>query len=141
MSHEDPTDITEFKVNVSDEILEDLRRRLESVRFVEPIAETKFNYGFNADYLKQVVQYWKTQFDWRRQELELNKFAHFKTQINGLKIHYIHVKPSKPAKTVVPILVKIEKNDFHFINMPLITGNPWMARFGLGVLQINSIIY
>jgi hypothetical protein len=72
---------------------------------VEPIEGTQFNYGFNANYLKQVIEYWKTKYDWRKQEKELNKFNQFTTQIEGINIHFIHVKPSKPAKTVVPLMV------------------------------------
>jgi len=102
---EDPEIINEFTVNISESVLEDLRHRLESARFVEPIEGTKFNYGFNADYLKQVVEYWKTKFDWRKQERELNKFDQFMTQIEGINIHFIHVKPKKSVKNVIPILV------------------------------------
>ena len=108
-SEEDSNRINEFKVNVSDQVLDDLRLRLERYRPIEPIVGTNFNYGFNAEYLKEVVHYWRTEYDWRRQESELNKFSQFTTQINGLKIHFIHVKPSKPAKTVVPILVSHKK--------------------------------
>ena len=86
-------------------MLDDLRRRIESHRWLKPIPETKFNYGFNGEYLKEVVDYWQTQFDWRRQESELNKYSQYTTQINGLKIHFIQIKPSKPVKTVVPLLV------------------------------------
>jgi microsomal epoxide hydrolase len=101
----DPIGINKFAVNVSDVVLEDLRKRLELARFVEPIEGTQFNYGFNANYLKQVIEYWKTKYDWRKQEKELNKFNQFTTQIEGINIHFIHVKPSKPAKTVVPLMV------------------------------------
>ncbi|XP_054156405.1 epoxide hydrolase 1-like [Oppia nitens] len=101
----DPLTINKFTINVSDEVLTDLKHRLDLARYVEPIPGTQFNYGFNGNYLKQVVDYWKTKYDWRQQEKELNKFNHFKTQINGIDIHFIHVKPSKPAKTVVPILI------------------------------------
>ena len=98
-------DIHPFSVNVSDEVLEDLRRRLESARFGQSIAGTQFNYGFNSEYLQKVVNYWKTSYDWRKYEKELNKFNQFKTQINGINIHFLHIKPSKPAKTVVPLMV------------------------------------
>ncbi len=97
--------INKFSVNISDTVLQDLKKRLESARFVEPISGTQFNYGFNSDYLRKVVEYWKTKFDWRKQELILNQFNHYKTQINGINIHYIHVKPSKPAKIVIPLMV------------------------------------
>ena len=52
-----------------------------------------------------MVEYWKTKFDWRKQERELNQFNQYTTQIEGINIHFIHVKPSKPAKIVVPLLI------------------------------------
>lgn len=102
---EDSKEINKFEVKVSEEVLQDLRNHLESTRFVEPISGTNFNYGFNANYLQEVVEYWKTKYDWSKYESELNKFNQYKTRINGLEIHFLHVKPSKPAKTVVPLLV------------------------------------
>ena len=97
--------ITKFFINVSDHVLNDLRRRLDNARYVEPINGVNFNYGFNSDYLKNVVEHWKTKFDWRKQELILNKYNHFMTQICGIDVHFIHIKPAKPAKTVLPLLV------------------------------------
>lgn len=83
----------------------DLKLRLERARFVDHIEGTSFQYGFNSNYLKQVVEYWRTKFDWKREEAKLNSVPHFKTQIEGLDIHFVRAKPSKPAKKVVPILV------------------------------------
>lgn len=86
-------------------MLQDLKGRLESARFVQPIGGSQFRYGFHSDYLKKVVDYWRTKFDWRKQELVLNKYNHYKTQISGINVHFIHVKPTKAAKTVIPIMV------------------------------------
>ncbi|CAG2170108.1 unnamed protein product [Oppiella nova] len=97
--------IDKFVVNVSEDVLTDLKRRLESARYVEPIAGTAFNYGFNSDYLKKVIAYWRNTYDWRKTETILNQFPQFKTRIHGIDVHFIHVKPSKPAKTVVPLLI------------------------------------
>ncbi|CAG2183709.1 unnamed protein product, partial [Oppiella nova] len=80
-------------------------QRLESARYVEPIAGTQFNYGFNGDYLKKIVDYWRNTYDWRKYESQLNQFPQYKTQINGIDVHFIHVKPSKPAKTVIPLMI------------------------------------
>lgn len=101
----DPTEIRSFQINVPDTELADLKLRLERARFVDHIEGTSFQYGFNSNYLKQVVEYWRTKFDWKREEAKLNSVPHFKTQIEGLDIHFVRAKPSKPAKKVVPILV------------------------------------
>src|ERR1700742_5113749 len=101
----DPVKINKFTVNVAETVLDDLNKRLANARYVESIEGTNFNYGFNGNYLKQVIEYWKTKYDWRKQEKELNKYDHFKTQIAGIDIHFVHVKPTKPVKKVLPLLL------------------------------------
>jgi pimeloyl-ACP methyl ester carboxylesterase len=99
------TDIVPYEVNVEDQVLDDLRERLERDQIPEPLFDSKFNYGFNGHYLRKVIDYWRRDFDWRRQEKLLNSLPQFKTQIQGLGVHFLHVKPSLPAKKVVPLLV------------------------------------
>lgn len=101
----DNVKIVPFKLNVSADVLNDLKYRLEHANFVEPLEDTKFHYGFSGDQLKQIVQYWNLKYDWRKAEAQLNSYPQFKTQIEGLDIHFVHVKPNKPAKKVVPIIV------------------------------------
>lgn len=100
----DSTDIRPFKVNISDADLNDLNTRLAKSRFVDHIEGTQFNYGFRSTYLKQVVEYWRTKYDWRKEEAKLNSYPQFKTTIEGIDIHFVHIKPTKPAKTVIPLL-------------------------------------
>jgi len=80
-----------FKVQIAQETLEDLRRRLASTRWTDEIQGTDdWDYGTNLEYLKTLVQYWRDQFDWRAQEEIINRFAHFRTDIEGFGIHFIH---------------------------------------------------
>ena len=81
-----------FKVEVSDSVLDDLRARLERTRWPDELPGTKWDYGSNLDYIKELVEYWRTEFDWRAQEKLINSFSHFKTDVDGLSIHYIHEK-------------------------------------------------
>jgi microsomal epoxide hydrolase len=85
-----------FKINVPAEILEDLRERLARTRFPDEVPNTGWEYGTNLAYLKQLVEYWRAQYDWRKHEAELNRFAHFQTMIDGLDIHFIHEKGRGP---------------------------------------------
>jgi Epoxide hydrolase N terminus len=60
--------------------------------------------------LQQVVDYWLTKYDWKKQEALINKYDHFKTVIEGLNIHFVRVRPEKPEKgqqtlRVVPIIL------------------------------------
>nr|KAF6399709.1 epoxide hydrolase 1 [Molossus molossus] len=96
-----------FKVETSDEEINDLHRRIEKVRLTPPLEDSRFHYGFNSNYLKKILSYWQTEFDWRKQVEVLNRYPHFKTKIEGLNIHFIHVKPPQlPAgRTPKPLLM------------------------------------
>src|ERR1700692_2942542 len=84
------SNIVPFKVEVSDEVLRDLHDRLQRTRFPDEVPNTGWEYGTNLAYLKQLVEYWRSQYDWRTHEAEINSFAQFRTEIDGLGIHYIH---------------------------------------------------
>ena len=85
-----------FEVKVDDEVLDDLRQRLESTRWPDEITGSGWDYGSNLDYLKELVEYWRTSFDWRAQEKLLNSFNHFKSDVDGLDIHFIHESGNGP---------------------------------------------
>jgi len=88
--------ITPFKVEVAEHILQDLRERLDRTRWPDEIAGSGWDYGSNLDYIKELVEYWRTTFDWRSQERLINSFPHFKTDIEGLGVHFIHEKGKGP---------------------------------------------
>ncbi|XP_074945327.1 epoxide hydrolase 1-like isoform X3 [Phalacrocorax aristotelis] len=96
-----------FKIETSDKEIEDLHRRLEQARYAPPLEGAAFHYGFNSSYLQKVVAYWRNQFDWRKQVEVLNKYPHFQTTIEGIDIHFIHVKPSyvPHGRAVQPLLM------------------------------------
>lgn len=103
----DDLTIKKFVINVEEPVLKDLKSRLNNTRFVEPLENVKFHYGFNGAYLKEVVEYWKSKYDWRKHEKELNKFSHYTTQIEGINVHFIHEKPKLQGKKlrVLPLLL------------------------------------
>lgn len=79
-----------FTVHVTQETLDDLRRRLSNTRWPDEIEGAGWDRGTNLRYLKTLVEYWRDVFDWRRQEERINRFAHFRADIDGLGIHFIH---------------------------------------------------
>jgi pimeloyl-ACP methyl ester carboxylesterase len=89
-------DVTPFTMNVPDDILTDLRARLAQTRWPGELPDTGWEYGSNLAYIQELVEYWRTQFDWRAQERMLNELPHFRTQIDGLGIHFIHVRGKGP---------------------------------------------
>ncbi|HIM37922.1 MAG TPA: epoxide hydrolase [Dehalococcoidia bacterium] len=88
--------VTPFKVEVTDAVLQDLKDRLDSTRWPDEIPGSGWDYGSNLDYIKELVEYWRTKFDWRAQEKLINSFAHFKADIDCLGVHFIHEKGKGP---------------------------------------------
>ncbi|XP_056217944.1 epoxide hydrolase 1-like isoform X2 [Falco biarmicus] len=86
---------------------QDPHRRLEQARYTPQLEGAAFRYGFNSIYLQKVVAFWRNQFDWRKQVEILNKYPHFRTTIEGIDIHFIHVKPSyvPHGRAVQPLLM------------------------------------
>ncbi|KAM3606452.1 uncharacterized protein V6R79_016480 [Siganus canaliculatus] len=95
-----------FKVETSDEEIEDLHERIDKTRYADALEDSAFHYGFNSTYLKKVVSYWRHDFDWEKQVAVLNKYPHFKTRIEGLNVHFIHVRPRhRQNQRVVPLML------------------------------------
>jgi microsomal epoxide hydrolase len=94
---------TPFQIAVPESTLEDLKRRLAHTRWPDSVAGAQWDYGTNLDYLRELVEYWRTKFDWRAQERELNRFAQFRTEIDGFGLHFIHERGKGPAP--LPILL------------------------------------
>lgn len=83
-----------FEISVDDAVLEDLQRRLAAARFPDQIDGTSWEYGIPVDYVRDLVEYWRDGYDWRAQEARLNQFDHFRTEIDGQSIHFIHARSS-----------------------------------------------
>jgi len=92
-----------FTIHVSDAELADLRERLDRVRWPGEVPDTGWEYGANLAYIKQLVDYWRTKYDWRAQERELNKWPHFKVTIDGQRIHYLHQRGKGPKP--LPLII------------------------------------
>lgn len=98
--------IRSFKINIPDSVIEDLNRRLTNTRkLVPPLEDANFKYGFNSDALQKILHYWKNEYKWKEREAYLNKFPQFKTNIQGLDIHFLHVKPADSTIKTLPLLL------------------------------------
>ncbi|XP_076873462.1 epoxide hydrolase 1 [Brachyhypopomus gauderio] len=121
--------IRPFEVETTQEELEDLHRRIDQTRAFPSLEDSKFHYGFNSSYLQQVVSYWRSDFNWRKQVERLNMYPHFKTKIEGIDVHYIHVKPKNlPEGTRAVPLMMVHGwpgSFYEFYNvLPLLTEPP-----------------
>ena len=71
-----------FKINIAQEILDDLKHRLKNTRWPDETVDSGWDYGTRFSYLKELVSYWESEFDWRKQEERLNSFPQFMTEID-----------------------------------------------------------
>ena len=92
-----------FTVRVPDEVLADLRTRLERVRWPDEIAGEGWRYGTSLAYMKELVAYWRDRYDWRAQEARLNALPQFTLPMGDLDLHFIHAKGVGPSP--LPLLV------------------------------------
>ena len=98
--------IEPFRIAISDELLDDMRRRLRATRWAPDFGNERWTYGVERGWLEDMVRYWLNDYDWRAQEVAINRFAQFKTVIDGVPIHFIHVKgKGVPGKAPLPLIL------------------------------------
>jgi pimeloyl-ACP methyl ester carboxylesterase len=78
-----------FVIDVPQETLDDLRERLTRTRWHDGL-DDEWKYGASLSYLRELSEYWASRYDWRQQELALNRFDHFRADIDGFGVHFIH---------------------------------------------------
>lgn len=95
--------IVPFTIAVPDTVLDDLRERLSRARYPDELEGAGWTYGANRAYVRELVDYWRDDFDWRAQERRLNRFEQFRTNIDGLDVHFIHRRAADPD--AFPLLI------------------------------------
>ena len=163
--------IQPFQVQISPTIVEDLKQRLSRTRWTDQIENKEWEYGTNLTYLKNLCDYWQYGFDWEKQEKKLNNLHHFKVNIKGTDIHFIHEKgegsnsfpillthgfPDSFVRFIklIPLLTRADENGFSFdVIVPSIPGfgfsdrpakpgiNPDVIAELFGELMINELGY
>ena len=86
--------IKSFKVDISEEILQNIYSKVKNYQWHEMPNDGGWDYGTNLDYMKEISNYWVNKFDWRKTEEKINKFKNFKSNIDGIDIHFILEKGS-----------------------------------------------
>ncbi|MFC9558948.1 epoxide hydrolase family protein [Agromyces sp. NPDC056965] len=102
MTH-DSTEIRPFRINIPQAELDDLDRRLAATRWPDELPGVGWSYGTPSSYLQGIADYWRTAFDWREREAELNAFPQFTTTIDGQNVHFLHVRSPEPD--AMPLLL------------------------------------
>ncbi len=95
--------IQPFKINIPQATLDDLRERLAHTRWPDEVEEAGWDYGTSLGYMKELANYWQHTYDWRKHEAALNTFTHFKAEVDGVGIHFIHERGKGPNPT--PLLL------------------------------------
>jgi len=92
----DPVAIEPFTVAVDEAVLSDLRDRIERTRWADGVGGAGWESGADPDYLRSLLAYWAREFDWRKQERRLNRFAHHLAHVDGMRVHFVHERGKGP---------------------------------------------
>ncbi len=95
--------VKKIKIRILDEALEDLFFRLKNTKWANQIQGLEWNKGTNKEYLHSLVHYWINGYDWRAQENELNQLPQYKCNVDGVDIHFFHIKGK--GKNPLPIIL------------------------------------
>jgi pimeloyl-ACP methyl ester carboxylesterase len=110
--------IEPFRIEIPDAAIDDLRRRLAATRWPPELLDGDdgtWRYGTPLAYLRELVEYWRDGFDWRAAEARLNSFDHFRVEIDGLRVHFVHAHGRTPPGGDPP--------------MPLVITHGWPGSF------------
>jgi microsomal epoxide hydrolase len=120
--------VSPFSLNVPDEALADLRKRLNATRFPDQAPEEPWAYGTDLAYMQSLVAYWRDEFPWRAQEARLNALPQYKARVHGIDLHFLHVPGEGPAPFPLLLSHGWPGSVFEFLELiPRLT-NP--AHFG-----------
>jgi pimeloyl-ACP methyl ester carboxylesterase len=97
------TNIRPYSISIPNDTIEEIRARVAAYPWHEMPDDGGWEYGTNLEYMKEFCEYWVNEFDWRKQEVEINRFSHFKAPVDGIDIHFIHEKGS--GKNPRPIVL------------------------------------
>lgn len=97
------SDITPFTIEIADADLDDLKRRLAGTRWPEAETVDDWEQGIPLAYTQELAAHWADGYDWRSREAALNRFDHFRTELQGLGIHFIHQR--SPHDDAFPVVI------------------------------------
>ncbi len=106
-----------FTIHVSDQAIADLRDRLSRTRFPDQAPGAPWGYGTDLGYLQQLVDHWRTGFDWRAQEARLNTFPQYKAAVDGIRLHFLHVLGKGPKPCPLVLLHGWPGSVFEFLDL------------------------
>ena len=97
------SEVTPFRIETSEEELADLKRRIQAARWPEPEPVDDWSMGIPLSYLQEVCAYWADGYDWNKRVERINQFPQFKTGIDGVDVHFLHVR--SPNEDALPLVM------------------------------------
>ncbi len=91
--------VERFSVRIPEAILDDLNRRLDAVRWPDELPGARWDFGTNLEYMRSLVSYWRSAYNWRQQEAALNRLPQYRLAIDGFRVHFVHVRGKGPTPT------------------------------------------
>ncbi len=129
-----------FKIEVPEEILDDLRERLARTRWPDEIEGAGWDYGTDLSYMKELVDYWLNDFNWRAQEAALNEFSHFRGEVGSLGIHFVHEMSNRRDAMPVMLLHGWPSTFTQMLKlMPLLTEPPDTSALAFDVVAPSLV--
>src|SRR5918996_3801555 len=95
--------IRPFRFEAADAELDEMRRRITATRFPEKETVPDFSQGVQLAFIQALARYWATDYDWRKVEVKLNSYPNFLTEIDGLDIHFMHIRSKH--QNAMPLIV------------------------------------
>jgi microsomal epoxide hydrolase len=92
-----------YRIHVPDAVLTDLHRRLDATRFAEPLPGAPWQHGASVAYVRELCDYWRHRYDWRQHEASLNQPPQFLCEVDGVDLHFWHVRGKGPSP--MPLLL------------------------------------
>lgn len=107
--------VNAFHISVSDDLLDDLRTRLNRTLFTTASDPTYWAAGVDPGYLRELIAYWADGYDWRKAEAALNAFPHYRAEVAGRQVHFVHLRASRTENGPEPL--------------PLVLSHGWPSSF------------
>ena len=92
-----------YTVTIDDAVIDDLRRRLDSARLPDQAPGEPWTFGIPVDVVREVLEHWRTTYDWREREARINAWPNFITEAAGERVHFLHVR--SPERDATPIVL------------------------------------
>ncbi|HET7042475.1 MAG TPA: epoxide hydrolase, partial [Gemmatimonadales bacterium] len=89
---EEAMTVAPFAIHVADEILADLQARIRRTRWPQPSPGAAWAQGTDLSYLQELLRHWADRFEWRAEERRLNEFRHFRAELDGVPVHFVHAR-------------------------------------------------